>query len=82
MKRYLKLFLTGFTQVFLVVVNTYFISHDYIIGIFVIGFSISLVWTFNVKRIAIGNMRDRIYYSLGACLGSGIGYIAAKFVVN
>lgn len=78
---YMKLFITGFLQVFFVVVNTYFIGKGFWIGVLVCGFLISFIWSFNVKKIAFGTMKDRIIYSLGACAGSGIGLLLSKLVV-
>jgi hypothetical protein len=71
----MKLFLTGFLQVFFVAVNTYFISREFYIGVFICGVIISLIWSWNIKKIAFGSTRDRIVYSLGAGLGSLIGLV-------
>lgn len=45
------------------------------------GFGISLTWSYNVKRIAISSVSDRIAYALGATAGTGIGYLIAKWFV-
>lgn len=66
----IKLFTTGFTQVFLVVLNTYFITREFLFGILACGFLISFVWSHNVKKVAFGSEWDRIIYSLGAMTGS------------
>jgi hypothetical protein len=73
----MKLFLTGFLQVFFVAVNTYFISREFYIGVFICGVIISLIWSWNIKKIAFGSTRDRIVYSLGAGLGSLIGLVTS-----
>lgn len=39
----LRLFFTGFLQVFLVVLNTYFISKDSVLGLTICGFGISFI---------------------------------------
>ena len=54
----IKLFTTGFTQVFLVVLNTYFITREFLFGILACGFLISFVWSHNVKKVAftLGNL--------------------------
>lgn len=49
------LFITGFMQVFLVVLNTYFIGKEFIIGIIICGFLISYIWSHNVKKVAFGS---------------------------
>jgi hypothetical protein len=38
---------------------------------------ISLIWSWNVKKIAFGSTKDRIIYSLGAGFGSLIGLITS-----
>lgn len=64
---------TGFLQVFFVAINTYFISTKNPYGTVVAGFVISLIWSFNVKKIAFGSLNDRIVYAFGAGLGSVAG---------
>jgi high-affinity Fe2+/Pb2+ permease len=73
----MKLFITGFTQVFLVAMNTYLISKAMIIPVpvFVVGFLISFVWTFNVQKIAISNNAQRVVYSMGAASGAVSGLL-------
>lgn len=77
-----ELFLTGILQVILICLNTYQIaafvksqSFYILIGIFIVGFLISLIWSFNVKKIAFGNLINRICYASGAAVGSVIGVI-------
>ena len=77
-----KLFITGFFQVFLVTINTYFIFKEFFIGVFFGSLTISLIWSWNVKRIAFGSFKDRMYYSLGAGVGSILGLILSKFFFN
>lgn len=75
-----KLFGTGFLQVVLVAINTYQISHELYVGAFIVGFGISFVWSFNVKRIAFGTFNDRVVYALGAGLGSLLGLVFSKMI--
>ena len=70
------LFITGFLQVFCVTIQTWFISRSYMPGIVVVGFLISFIWSFNVKRIAFGSLLDRIIYSAGASAGATVGILA------
>ena len=83
----LELFLTGFLQVVLVCLNTYQISvfaktmkPEVLAGIVIVGFLISFIWTFNVKKVAFGNMSNRVYYSLGAATGSLLGVIIGSII--
>ena len=77
----MKLFLTGFLQVFFVACNTYFISKSFYIGVFICGLIISLIWSWNVKKIVFGSLKDRIYYAFGAGFGSLFGLIISKFII-
>ena len=76
----IKLFTTGFTQVFLVVLNTYFITREFLLGILACGFLISFVWSHNVKKVAFGSEWDRIIYSLGAMTGSILAFYFGKLI--
>lgn len=73
MNEEIKLFFTGFLQVYFVAINTYFISTKNLYGTVVAGFIISLIWSFNVKKIAFGNTSDRFVYAFGAAFGSLCG---------
>lgn len=73
----LKLFITGFVQVFFVAINTYFLSKEFYLGVFICGTIISLIWSWNVKKIAFGSFKDRIAYALGAGFGSLVGLITS-----
>lgn len=68
-----SLFFTGMLHVLLVAVNTYQLAHKKWVGCFIVGFAISFIWTFNVKRIAIGKLQERVAYALGAAFGTLIG---------
>lgn len=71
----LALFLTGFAQVALVAINTWQIANNKIVGALIVGFLISLVWTFNVRRVAFATNMDRIIYCLGASAGTATGLL-------
>ena len=74
------LFLTAMVQVTFVAMNVTFIAHGEIIPMLLTGFMISLIWTFNVKRVALGGWLDRLTYANGAMLGTGIGYIISHWI--
>ncbi len=81
LKEELKLFSTGFIQVLFVAINTVFLSREYYIGVFICGFIISMIWSWNVKKIVFGTTYDRLFYSLGAALGSLTGlYISTSII--
>jgi hypothetical protein len=77
-----QLLLTGFIQVFLVSANVIFISNKAWTYVFICGFFISLAWSFNVKKIAFGEWKDRIYYSLGAGIGALLGSLSANLFIQ
>lgn len=81
MKEDFKLFSTGFLQVFFVAINTYFIANLYYIGIAFVAFSISFIWSFNIKKIAFGTNKDRFIYSIGAMLGSLFGTFVSQLIL-
>ena len=73
----MKIFITGFLQVFFVAINTYFITKEYYLGVFIVSFLISFIWSFNVKKVAFGTLKDRLVYSFGAATGGLLGLILA-----
>lgn len=82
MKNSFELFFIALLQVMLVSMNVVFISKDYIILLLITGFGISFSWSYNVKRVAIGNNKERLLYSLGACCGTLIGYYLANYLIK
>jgi hypothetical protein len=78
----LILFLTGFVQVYFVSVNTYFIANEVYAGVLVAGFLISLIWSFNVQKVAFGSNIDRVSYALGASIGCYVGLLTSSFVAS
>jgi hypothetical protein len=75
-----SLFITGFIQVYFVAVNTYFIANEMYLGVLIASFMISLIWSFNVKKVAFGSTNDRLIYAIGASLGSLIGLWSSSFI--
>ena len=74
------LFLTAMVQVTFVAMNVTFIAHNRIVPMLLTGFMISLIWTINVKRVALGSWWDRITYANGAMFGTGIGYFISHWI--
>ncbi len=77
-KHHLQIFGFAFLQVFLVACNTWQIAREYEFGAGIVGFLISYVWTFNVKKLAVSTMSDRLIYACGAGLGTVAGMKTAK----
>ena len=81
MKNSLQLFITGFVQVFFVAINTYFLSKEVYLGVVFASFAISMVWSFNIKKLAFGSKTDRVIYALGATLGSVMGLFTSTLII-
>jgi hypothetical protein len=82
MRDSIKLFTTGFIQVFFVAVNTYFLSKEFFLGVFVCAFMISFIWSWNVKKVAFGTLTDRIMYASGAAFGSMFGLAVSTLILK
>jgi hypothetical protein len=78
MKTRFYLFLTALIQVMLVSMNVIFITYHHVLAMTLTGFSISLIWTFNVKKVAFGSTVDRIIYASGAAAGTLLGYFISR----
>lgn len=75
----MKTFFTSFFQIGLVAINTYFISHLFWIGIFFASFAISLLWAFNVSRIALSDLKQKLIYAFGAGCGAITGLLILTY---
>jgi len=69
-----KIFITAYVQIGLVAVNTVLIAKGYVLGIFLASFTISLLWSYNVSKVALSEFEDKLLYALGAGLGAVTGY--------
>ena len=76
------LFFTALSQVFFVAMQPLLIIHHRIIPMLICGFLISMIWTFNIKKVAFGNMADRFVYAFGAMAGTGFGFMVSNFIVK
>ena len=74
----MKIFFQSFFQIGLVAVNTLLISKQLFLGVFMCSFLISLLWAFNVSKIALSDLRQKLIYAVGA----GTGAITGLFIVN
>lgn len=78
----MKTFLTSFLQVGLVAINTFLITHLYWLGIFIVSSLISLLWAFNVSKIAISTINQKLIYALGAGCGAITGLLILKTILT
>jgi len=74
----MRIFFQSFLQIGLVSISTILITKHIYFGIFVSAFLISLLWTFNVSRIAVSTIKQKLIYSLGA----GTGAICGVFITQ
>ena len=81
MKTRIYLFLTALLQVMLVSLNIVFITYHQLLAMTITGFAISIIWTFNVKKVAFGSLTDRIIYASGAAAGTLIGYYISNSII-
>jgi hypothetical protein len=75
----MKIFLQSFFQIGLVAINTMLISKGFYIGVFIVSFLISLLWAFNVSKVAISTINQKLIYALGAGCGAVIGLSLISF---
>lgn len=78
----IKIFLTSFTQIGLVAINTLLISKGYVLGIFLASFTISLLWSYNVSKIALSDFKRKLIYSFGAGFGAIVGYLLINLFIK
>ena len=57
----MQIFKTSFIQVFLVAINTIFLSKGYILGIALASFLISWFWVTNVKKANIASKEINLF---------------------
>lgn len=76
----MKTFLQSFFQIGLVSISTILITKHLYYGIFVVAFLISLLWTFNVSRIAVSTIKQKLIYSLGAGTGAVCGVLITQLI--
>jgi hypothetical protein len=58
------------------------ISKQLFIGVFIVSFLISLLWAFNVSKVAISTLNQKITYALGAGFGSIFGLFLIKLILQ
>ena len=82
MRSKLTLYLTGFVQVFFVSINTIFLAKNNYLGVTFAAFMISLIWSYNVKKVVFGTIADRIIYAVGATSGSLAGLYLIENIIK
>lgn len=76
----MKTFLTSFFQIGLVAINTYLIQQTNWIGVFIVSSLISLLWAFNVSKISVSTINQKLTYALGAGCGAVVGLFLIKLL--
>lgn len=62
----------------LVAINILFLVQGKILGFCITSFGISMLWSYNIKRISTGTITERIVYAAGSVLGTLTGYLLFK----
>lgn len=78
----MRVFFTAFSQIGLVAINTYLITHLMWVGIFFVSFSISLLWAYNVSKVAISKPIDKFIYAFGAGCGAITGLLILQLIIQ
>ena len=73
-------FLFGCAQVSLISLNTWQIAHREVIGSLVVGFLISLLWTFNVSNVSRSSAAVKVSYACGATVGTALGMVLSSVI--
>lgn len=73
--RYVILLIAAILQTSLAALNMYLISNEKYVHATINGFFILFIWSYNVKKIVFGNLVDRLLYSVGGALGTGLGIL-------
>jgi hypothetical protein len=76
----MRTFFQSFFQIGLVSISTVLITKHLYFGIFIVASLISLLWTFNVSRIAVSTVKQKITYSLGAGFGAVCGVLLTQIL--
>jgi len=77
-----RLFITAWLQVALIAGQTWQIAHQKWLGCLVVSFLISFVWCFNISRIAVSGMAEKVIYSLGSMFGTATGLALAWWIYS
>jgi len=77
----MRVFLQSFFQVGLVAINTLLIAKQLFAGVFICSFCISLLWAFNVSKIALSSLNQKLIYAFGAGCGAVTGIILINFIL-
>lgn len=74
------LFFRGVVYVGLQAANVVQLARHHYVGAFIVGFLISLLWSWNVKAVATRDGWAGVVYSFGAAVGTVLGlYISGSF---
>jgi hypothetical protein len=81
-RQHIILSVTAYFQILFVSCNVVFIQKQSIIGVILSSFMISLLWTFNVKKVAFGGLVDRLLYAVFACAGAVTGVYLSNWLMR
>ena len=76
----MSLFTMGYLQILCIVANTWLISHNYMGYAVLSQFAITFIWTFNVKKISISSLPERVIHASGAMAGSASVWLLTEIL--
>jgi hypothetical protein len=60
--------------------STWFTAHDHYVSAIATGFVLSLLWTMNIKQIAMGKWRERFIHAFGGVFGTASAFVLANLL--
>lgn len=79
----MRTFAFAYLHLMLICLNTWQVANAKWVGAVVVGFLISLLWTFNVNNVARdGTMKNRLLYSFGSSFGIGTGLFLVRLLYS
>lgn len=78
----MKIFLQSFFQIGLVAINTFLIAKQFYAAVFVVSFLISLLWAFNVSKVAVSTLHQKLVYAFGAGCGAVAGLLLISNILK
>jgi len=74
------IFFRSYLLVMCITLSTWCIANNRYALILGLSFCISLIWSFNVTSISNSGLKEKIYYSLGALVGTGSALIISRYL--
>lgn len=60
--------------------STWFVAHDRYLLAILAGFILSIMWTINIKQIALGKWKERFVHAFGGAFGTASAFVMTNFL--